>query len=75
MEATVLKAKNTLSLLLHKAEHGEEVVIRRGRNGARFRIVPVKASARRTLTPAPRWKGRIAYTDEAVWESEWKGDE
>jgi antitoxin (DNA-binding transcriptional repressor) of toxin-antitoxin stability system len=75
MEATVLKAKNTLSLLLHKAEQGEEVVIRRGRNGARFRIVPVKASAHRTLTPAPRWKGRIAYTDEAVWESEWKGDE
>lgn len=75
MEATVLKAKNTLSLLLHKAEQGEEVVIRRGRNGARFRIVPVRQGARRTLTPAPQWKGHIAYTDEAVWESEWKGDE
>jgi antitoxin (DNA-binding transcriptional repressor) of toxin-antitoxin stability system len=75
MEATVLKAKNTLSLLLHKAEQGEEVVIRRGRNGARFRIVPVKPGTRRTLAPAPQWKGRVAYTDEAVWESEWKGDE
>jgi len=75
MEATVLKAKNTLSQLLHKAEQGEEVVIRRGRNGARFRIVPVKQGARRTLSPAPQWKGRIAYSDEAVWESEWKGDE
>lgn len=75
MEATVLKAKNSLSLLLQKAEEGEEVIIRRGRNGARFRIVPVKPGARRTLTPAPQWKGRIAYTDETVWESEWKGDE
>lgn len=74
MEATVLKAKNNLSLLLHKAEQGEEVVIRRGRHGARFRIVPVKPGARRTLSPAPQWKGRIAYTDEAVWESEWKDD-
>jgi antitoxin (DNA-binding transcriptional repressor) of toxin-antitoxin stability system len=75
MEATVLKAKNNLSLLLHKAEQGEEVVIRRGRHGARFRIVPIKPRARRTLAPASQWKGRIAYTDEAVWESEWKGDE
>jgi antitoxin (DNA-binding transcriptional repressor) of toxin-antitoxin stability system len=75
MEATVLKAKNNLSLLLHKAEQGEEVVIRRGRSGARFRIVPVKKTTRRTLVPASGWKGRITYTDEAVWESEWKGDE
>ena len=75
MEATILKAKNNLSLLLHKAEQGEEVVIRRGRHGARFRIVPVKPAARRTLHPAPQWKGRIAYTDEAIWESEWKGEE
>lgn len=75
METTVLKAKNNLSLLLNKAEQGEEVVICRGKNGPRFRIVPLKNSARRTLTPSPRWKGRIAYTDEAVWESEWKSDE
>ena len=75
MEATVLKAKNNLSQLLQKAEQGEEVVIRRGRKGTRFRIVPVKSVARRTLTPAPQWKGRIAYTDKAIWESEWKGDE
>jgi antitoxin (DNA-binding transcriptional repressor) of toxin-antitoxin stability system len=75
MEATVLKAKNTLSLLLHKAEQGEEAVIRRERNGARFRIVPVRSGTRRTLTPAPQWQGRLAYTDEAVWESEWQGDE
>jgi prevent-host-death family protein len=75
MEATVLKAKNNLSLLLHKAEQGEEVVICRGKNGPRFRIVPIKKPARRTLTPSPKWKGRLSYTDEAVWESEWKGEE
>jgi antitoxin (DNA-binding transcriptional repressor) of toxin-antitoxin stability system len=75
MEATVLKAKNNLSLLLHKAEQGEEVFIRRGRHGTRFRILPVKKATRRTLAPSSQWKGRITYTDEAVWESEWKGDE
>jgi antitoxin (DNA-binding transcriptional repressor) of toxin-antitoxin stability system len=72
MEATVLKAKNNLSQLLHKAEQGETVIIRRGRNGERFQIVPLKKNKRRTLTPAPQWKGRLTYTDEAVWESEWK---
>ena len=75
MEATVLKAKNNLSLLLHKAERGEDVFIRRGHHVARFRIVPVKQAIRRTLSPAPQWKGRLSYTDEAVWESEWKSDE
>ncbi len=47
MEATVLKAKNNLSLLLHKAEQGEEVVIRRGRNGARGESVLASRSDKR----------------------------
>lgn len=75
MEATVLKAKNNLSLLLHKAEQGETVIIRRGRHGERFQIVPLKKNKRRTLAPNPHWKGRLTYTDEAVWESEWKDSE
>jgi len=74
METTVLKAKNSLSLLLRKAEAGEEVVIRRGRNGIKFRIVRIKESAKRTLEPDPRWKHRIAFEDEDIWESEWKDE-
>ncbi|MCC5806854.1 MAG: hypothetical protein JJU00_11060 [Opitutales bacterium] len=72
MEASVLEAKNQLSKLLRRAEAGDAVFIRRGRNGPLFRIVPVGAERERTLVPDPRWKGRISYTDEAVWESEWK---
>ena len=75
METTVLKAKNNLSLLLRKAEEGEEVVIRRGVRGTSFRIVRVEEPVRRTLAPDPRWKDRIAFKDEGVWESEWKEEE
>ncbi len=72
METTVFEAKNQLSKLLRRAEAGGAVYIRRGRNGPLFRIVPVSAEKERTLVPDPRWKGRIAYTDEAIWESEWE---
>ncbi len=75
METTVLKAKNNLSLLLRMAEKGEEVVIRRGARGTSFRIVRVEEPVRRTLAPDPRWKDRIAFKDEGVWESEWKEEE
>jgi hypothetical protein len=75
VETTVLKAKNSLSLLLRKAEKGEEVLIRRGSSGTRFRIVRVEEPVKRTLEPDPRWKNRIAFKDEDVWESEWKEEE
>ena len=72
METTVLKAKNNLSLLLRKVEQGEEVLIRRGSLGTTFRIVRVEEPVRRTLVPDPRWKDRIAFKAEAIWESEWR---
>jgi prevent-host-death family protein len=74
METTVLQAKNHLSELLRKAEAGEEVLIRRGRRGRLFRIVPVADAPARTLVPNPKWKGAIAYRDEDIWASEWKED-
>lgn len=72
MDVTVLEAKNNLSALLHRAEAGEAVFIRRGRKGQRFRIVPEEATAKRHLDPSPVWKGRVAYEDEGIWESEWR---
>ena len=75
METTVLAAKNQLSLLLRKAEAGEEVLIRRGTKGSLFRITPVVRTKPRTLAPDPRWKGKIRYQEEAIWESEWKESE
>jgi antitoxin (DNA-binding transcriptional repressor) of toxin-antitoxin stability system len=75
MEMTVLKAKSNLSELLRRAESGEEVLIRRGRNGRMFRIVALKRDRQRTLTPDPRWKGRIGYEDADIWASEWKAEE
>jgi prevent-host-death family protein len=72
METTVLKAKNQLSSLLRAAERGEEVVIRKGRNGPAFRLVPVRGGGKRTLAPDPRWKGAVRYTDEDIWASEWE---
>lgn len=74
MEVTVLVAKNRLSELLRRAERGEEVLIRRGRKGDLFRLSPAKPKVRRTLTPDPRWAGKISYTDESIWESEWKDE-
>lgn len=75
MDVTVLKAKSNLSALLRKAEAGEPVYIRRGRKGARFRIVPEQALPRRTLAADPQWQGQVAYEDEAIWESEWSDDQ
>jgi hypothetical protein len=57
---------------LRKVEQGEEVVIRRGSRGATFRIVRVEEPVRRTLVPDSRWKDRIAFKAEDIWESEWK---
>jgi antitoxin (DNA-binding transcriptional repressor) of toxin-antitoxin stability system len=74
METTVLKAKNNLSLLLRKVEKGEEVLIRRGSRGTKFRIVRVEEPVTRTLDPDPRLKNLIAYRDEDIWESEWKAE-
>ena len=70
-----MRAKNQLSELLRRAESGEEVLIRRGRRGRLFRIVPVSEGGHRTLVPEPKWKGRIGYRDEDIWESEWKEKE
>jgi len=72
MDLTILKAKNSLSSLLRRAEAGEAVYIRRGRKGTRFRIVPESYPVKRTFEADPRWKGKVAYEDEAIWESEWK---
>ena len=69
---TVLKAKNNLSLLLRKVEAGEDVMIRRGSKGAKFRITRVEEPVKRTLDPDPRFKNLIAFEDEDIWESEWK---
>jgi prevent-host-death family protein len=75
METTVLKAKNHLSELLRKAEEGEEVLIRRGRKGRLFRIVAVRETVRRELTPNPDWLGKIDYSDADIWSSEWSEEE
>lgn len=71
MDVTVLKAKSSLSALLRRAEAGEPIFIRRGRNGPRFRIVPERDVPRRSLEANPQWKGKVVYEDEAIWESEW----
>jgi len=69
-----LKAKNTLSELLRRAEAGEEVLIRRGRKGPLFRVVPVRPGRRRSLGVNPAWKSGTRYRDEDIWASEWKDD-
>lgn len=74
MEYNVLQAKTALSDLLRRVEAGESVVIRRGKKGPRFRIVADVRPLRRSLDPEPRWKGKIAYDDAAIWESEWRDD-
>jgi len=74
MDTTVLKAKSNLSSLLRRAEAGEAVFIRRGRKGPRFRILLEGEVPKRNLEADPQWKGKIAYEDEAIWESEWTGD-
>lgn len=68
MESTVRHAQRHLLKLLRAVEQGEEVIIRRGGDGAAFKIVPKKL---RTLKPDPRWKGKIAYKDEDILASEW----
>lgn len=75
METTILAAKNQLSLLLRKAEAGEEVFIRRGTKGPLFQITSVVPVKSRTLAPDPRWKNQIRYEDADIWESEWKDAE
>ena len=69
----MLVARNKLSTLLRMAEQGEEVIIRRGRgpNAKGFRLIAIEAPIRRTLTPDPRWAGKIAYRDEDILETEW----
>lgn len=74
MDTTVHKAKSDLSALLRRAEAGETVYIRRGRNGPRFRITLESPPPKRNLTADPQWKGKVAYEDEAIWESEWQED-
>ena len=71
METTVLKAKNKLSELLRAAESGEEVIIRRGRKGQAFKLVPITEEIVRNLDPDPRWYGKVIYKDEDIWASEW----
>jgi len=72
METTVLKAKNTLSELMRRAERGEEVLIRRGVEGSTFRLVLVRDRPRRTLAPNPRWAKKIKFRDADIWASEWR---
>lgn len=74
METTVLKAKNSLSELLRRAEAGEEILIRRGRTGPLFRVVPVQSGRRRSLRVNPAWKSGTHYRDEDIWASEWKDE-
>jgi antitoxin (DNA-binding transcriptional repressor) of toxin-antitoxin stability system len=70
MGVTVLKAKGNLSSLLHRAETGEAVYIRRRRNEPRFCMVPEQDAPGRTLMADPLWKGKVAYDDASIWESE-----
>ena len=74
MEMTVFKAKSNLSSLLRRAEAGEPVYIRRGLEGTRFRIIPDRELPKRSLEADPQWKGKVAYEDEAIWESEWRDE-
>jgi len=72
VDTTVLKAKSNLSSLLRRAEAGEAVFIRRGRKGPRFQIILKGEVPKRNLEADPQWKGKVAYQDEAIWESEWR---
>ena len=74
MEVNVLKAKTNLSALLRRVEAGETVFIRRGRTGPRFRLVAEEALEERTLEPDSAWASKIAYENEAIWESEWRDE-
>jgi len=75
VETTILKAKNNLSELLRRVEKGETIVIRRGRRGPAFRIVPHREPASRTLEPNPGWKNAISYRDRDIWETEWREED
>lgn len=69
------KAKSQLSALLKQVERGEEVIIRRGTYGPRFRLISVpEKEPERVMESKPEWKEGISYTDEALWESEWEGE-
>lgn len=73
MEVTVHKAKTNLSSLLKKAEEGEEVIIRRGSYGKGFLLTVIpEDKPKRTLEPKPEWSGKVSYSDEDIWESEWE---
>lgn len=75
MEITIHKAKSQLSALLKRAEQGEDVVIRRGRYGKGFRILPLREQEPRRVTESRMdWKENIHYQDEDIWESEWEGE-
>ena len=75
METSVLDAKNRLSELMRRAEAGEDIVIRRGRNGVAFRLVPVAEKVNRTLKPDPSWAGKIQFEDQDIWDSEWEAED
>jgi hypothetical protein len=64
-----------LSSLLKRAEEGEEVIIRRGTYGKGFLLTILPDQyPKRSLEPKPEWKGKISYSDEEIWESEWEGE-
>lgn len=72
METAAPEAKSNLSSLLRRAKTGESVDLAHGHNGPRFRIDTGLDQLKRSLEADPCWKGKVAYRNEAIWESEWR---
>lgn len=64
------EAKTQLSKLVHLAEDGEEVVLRRGRKPV-ARVVPILAEEGATRRKPGRMRGRVKVSPDF---DEWPGD-
>ena len=64
------EAKTQLSKLVHMAEDGEEVVLRRGRRPV-VRLVAIAAESDRVKRRAGRMRGRVRLSDDF---DEWPED-
>lgn len=64
------EAKTQLSRLIHMAEEGEEVVVRRGRQPV-VRLVAIKPASGRPVRKPGRMRGRLSVPDDF---DEWPED-
>jgi len=71
MKKSTHLAKGTLSSHMRRAVASSSDDLQCGDNGTRLRITPEARQPKRTLEAHPIWKGKVAYEDEVIWESEW----